>query len=238
MGYKEIRRESKMAVLVDQYVSARHGAPGRKRAPKRNPTKEDVKRVNAWQKRRKCLWRMQLYFVPGDYYLTLTYKKDKRPADMAGAKKDFKTFREKLRKEYKKRSVDFRWIRNIEIGKRKACHIHVVMNRIEGIDLLIRKAWTKGRVDFQIMYEDGAFKDLAAYITKSPFTDKSLSETDFQCSRNLPLPEPKKKDIDGWSIHRKIRVPEGWELDCSSVIEGINPITGYEYRSFMLIRCG
>lgn len=238
MGYREVRRESKRAILVDQYMTARYGAPGQKRGKKKKATPEDMKRVNAWQKRRKALWRLQLYFEEGDYYITLTYRKEERPTDMAEAKKDFKTFLEKLRKQYKKMGVIFRWIRNIEIGKRKACHIHMIVKRAEGIDRIIRKLWKKGKVDFQVMYEDGAFKDLAAYITKSQLTDNSLSETDYQASRNMPLPEPQIKEIKGWSITRKIVVPNGWALDADSVVEGINPLTGYQYRSYMLIRCG
>lgn len=238
MGYREVRRESKRAILIDQYVTAKYGAPGKRRSKRSKATPEDMKRVNAWQKRRKCLWRLQLYFDPGDYYITLTYRKDERPADMAAAKKDFKQFLEKLRRSYKKMKIDFRWIRNIEIGKRKACHVHMILKRMEGLDLIIRKLWTKGKVDFQLLYEDGAFKDLAAYITKSEITDKTLSETDYQASRNMPLPEPKVKEIRGWTITRKISVPQGWSLDADSVMEGINPLTGYKYRSYMLIRCG
>lgn len=236
MGYREVRRESKKAILIDQYMSFKYGAPGQKRNRRRKPTPEEVKKVNQYNKRRKILWRMQTYFEENDYFVTLTYKKEKRPEDMQQAKKDFRKLIDRLRREYKKQGVELRWMRNIEIGTRKACHIHMIIKRIDGIDKLIRKIWNHGGVNFQLMYDDGAFRRLADYIAKSPINDKSLSETDFQSSRNMPLPDPKVKDIKGWSISRKIRVPEGWELDGDSVREGINPVTGYPYRSYMLIR--
>lgn len=236
MGYREVRRESKNAILIDQYVMFKYGAPGQKRTKRRKPTPDEVKKVNQYTKRRKILWRLQTYFEENDYFITLTYKRDKRPEGMEQAKKDFRKLIDKLRKEFKKAGTELRWMRNIEIGTRKACHIHLVIKRIEGLDKLIRKNWNHGGVNFQLMYEDGQFRKLADYIAKSPINDKSLMETDFNCSRNMPLPEPKVKEIKGWSITRKIRVPVGWYLDGDSVREGVNPVTGHPYRSYMLIR--
>ncbi|MBQ0113852.1 MAG: hypothetical protein KBT03_12040 [Bacteroidales bacterium] len=236
MGYREVRRESKKAVLIDQYMMFKYGSPGQKRNKRRKPTPEEVKKNNQYNKKRKILWKLQTYFEEDDYFVTLTYKRDQRPEDMEGAKKDFKRFLDKVRKEFKKAGVELRWMRNIEIGTKKACHIHLIIKRLDGLDKLIRKNWKHGGVNFQLMYEDGSFRRLADYIAKSPINDKSLSETDFQCSRNMPLPEPKVKEIKGWSITRKIRVPEGWQLDGESVREGVNPVTGYPYRSYMLVR--
>lgn len=238
MGYKEVRRASKNAILVDQYMSARYGGPGKRRAKKRKPTPEEMKKINMYTKIRKVLWRIQLYFEEGDLYLTLTYKRENRPKDMKEAKEHFKKFREKLRKEYKKRGIEFRWIRNIEVGSRGAWHIHMILKRFDGIEPMIAKLWKMGKVDYQIMTEEGGFRKLAAYITKTPDTDSRLRESDFDCSRNMTLPEPEVKHIKSWSIHRKIRVPKGWYLDPDSLREGINPITGYDYRSYMLLREG
>lgn len=236
MGYRETRRVSKKAILVDQHMSFKYGAPGEKRAKKKKATPEEVKKVNLYNKRRRILWKLQTYFEENDYFVTLTYKKAERPEDIEGAKKDFRKLINKLRKHFKKAEVKLRWMRNIEIGKKKACHIHLIIKRIDGIDKLIRKYWTHGGVNFQLMYEEGAFRRLADYVAKSPINDHSLSMADFNCSRNMPLPDPEVKEIKGWKITRKIRVPVGWYLDQDSVREGINPVTGYPYRSYMLIK--
>lgn len=234
-GYREIVMESDNARIVQQYYYGGQGAPGEKRKKKRRPTPEEMRFVNACTKKRKALWRLQLYFDVDDYYVTLTYRPKDRPKDMEGAKETFKAFREKLRKEYKKRGLPFKWIANIERGVRKACHIHLILNRFDGLDRLIGKLWKLGRKDIQLMYEEGGFRDLAAYITKSPVTDSSLSETYYSHSRNLPLPAPKVKEISGWSIKRKIRIPEGWYLDGDSLEEGETK-AGFAYRSYVLLR--
>ena len=88
----------------------------------------------------------------------------------------------------------------------------------------------------QLTYEKGEFKDLAAYLTKTPETDKRLRETSYSTSRNLPLPEPKKKTYVRWKTWNKIRIPKGYYLDEESVHEGNNPFTGYPYREYTLLK--
>ena len=234
-GYREVVMESPNARIVQQYYYGGQGAPGEKRRKKRKPTPEEMRFINACTKRRKALWRLQLYFDVNDYYVTLTFRPAVRPKNMEEAKETFKVFREKLRKEYRKRKIPFRWICNIEIGTRKACHIHLILNRFEGLDKVVSSLWEYGRKDIQLMYEEGGFRDLAAYITKSPVTDKRLAETYYSHSRNLPLPDPEVKQISGWSIKRKIRVPDGWYLDPDSLEEGETK-TGFAYRNYVLLR--
>ena len=115
-------------------------------------------------------------------------------------------------------------------------HVHLVINRIPDTDLILRKAWKKGKIICQLTYEKGEFKDLAAYLTKTPETDKRLRETSYSTSRNLPLPEPKKKTYVRWKTWNKIRIPKGYYLDEESVHEGNNPFTGYPYREYTLLK--
>ncbi len=235
MAYIEKRYTFAHAVEVEQYHTARYGAPGQERQPKRKPTPEQIERQNQRNKEKKCRRKLRTYFDVNDYFVTLTYAREARPPNMDQAKKDFAKFTRKLRAEYKKRGQELRWIRNIEVGTRGAWHVHLVVNRIPDADVLIRKAWPHGRVTHQLLYERGEFRELAAYITKTPKTDSRMSAADYSTSRNMPLPEPKKSLIQ-WRTWKKIRVPEGYYLDKASLIEGINPVTGHPYRSYTLLR--
>lgn len=223
------------AIEVEEYHTARYGAPGQKRQPKIKPSPEQIERQNQKIKEKKCRRKLRAYFDVNDYFVTLTYKKDARPPDMDQAKRDFGRFIRKLRAEYKKRGKEMRWIRNIEVGTKGAWHVHLVVNRIPDTDLLIRRAWPHGRVTHQLLYEKGEFRELAAYITKSPRTDSRLRESSYSCSRNMPVPEPEKKLIR-WKTWRSIRIPEGYYLEKASLHEGINPVTGYPHRSYTLIK--
>ena len=71
-----------------EYLDGRYGAPGEKRAKKKKATPEEVEQVNQWTRERKARHRLRMYFKVNDYFFTLTYPKEERPADMKQAVKD------------------------------------------------------------------------------------------------------------------------------------------------------
>ena len=236
--YKRVIREFPRVRHVMEYHTARFGAPGQKRAPKQRLTPEQMMIKNQRNKERKCLWRLWNNFAENDYFVTFTYAKEARPPDMAAAQKHWKDATGIMRKEFRKRGHELKWIRNIEVGTRGAWHMHAVINRIPDADLIIKRAWPHGRVHYQLMYEKGSFRELAAYLTKSPRTDPRLRESNYSTSRNLPIPEPKEKVMSGRTFGKaeKLRVPKGYYLEKESYYEGTNPKTGYRYREYALIR--
>ena len=237
MAYKKKIYRFKNAIEVEEYHTGRYGAPGQKRQKREKPTPEQVERINQRNKEKTCRRRLRAHFDVNDYFTDLTYAKNARPPDMDTAKKHFRDFIRIIRKEYRKRGEDLKWIRNIEVGRRDAWHIHIVVNRIADTDIILRKAWRHGRVVNELLYEKGEFKDLAAYITKTPQTDSRLRETSYSTSRNLPIPVPEERIYNRWKTwSAEPRVQKGFYLDRESCHEGINPITGYRYRVYTLLR--
>ena len=90
---------------VKEYHDGRYGARGLPREKKRKPTPEQMAVVNAMNKAETARHRLLEYFGKGDYFLTLTYRVDARPPDMAKAKKDFTNLKSKLRTRYKKEQI-------------------------------------------------------------------------------------------------------------------------------------
>lgn len=238
MAYKKKTWEFRRAIEVMEYHTGRYGAPGQKREKKKKPTKEDMEKVNRYTKERKARHRLRTYFYKNDYFSCLTYKVEERPPDMKAAKRDWSNALDIIRREYKKRGEQLFWMRNIEVGTKGAWHIHLIINRIPDTDVILKKAWTKGKVVNQLLYEQGEYKELAAYITKTPKTDNRLKETAFDASRNMPLPEPKEKIYLHWKTWNKIKIPEGYYLDPESIHEGENPKNGYPYRTYTLLKLG
>lgn len=226
----------KNAIEREQYYTARYGAPGQKRQKKQKPTPEQMEKINQYIRERTARRKLREHFRENDYFADLTYRKDKRPLDMGVAKSHFKAFIRKLRKEYRKRGHELKWIRNIEVGTRGAWHIHLVVNRIPDTDVLLAGLWEYGGVHCQLLYTQGEFRKLAAYITKTPKTDSRLKESSYSTSKNLPLKDPEVRTATKRKTWGKIRVPAGWYLDPDSVREGINPVTGYPYRHYTLLR--
>ena len=141
---------------------------------------------------------MREHFQENDYFSDLTYRRDDRPVDMEMAKEHFRKFIREVRREYRKRGCELKWMRNIEVGTKNGWHIHLIINRIPDTDIILKEAWPHGKVINDLMYEKGSFAELASYITKTP-------------------------------------IPKGYYLDKSSLQEGINPYTGYRYRSYSLL---
>ena len=238
MAYDRYEYDLGNAVEVEERHSFRHPSPGQPRAKSNKPTPEEMKKVNQRTKEKKCRRRMRKYFKENDLFVTLTYRKEERPASMEEAKKHFRDFLGRIRRAYKKNGIQMFWIRNIEVGSKGAWHIHLCINRIPGVDtgLLLAGKWPYGYVDTKYIRAYREFHDLATYMTKSPETETRLVETSYGCSRNMPLPSPKKTVMSGSTWRNGPMKKKGYELDKESYYEGINPVTGYPYRYYTLLR--
>lgn len=230
----------------EEYHDGQYGSPGKKRQKKKEKTSDQQKRVNQFNKEKRCRWRLLQYFRPGDIFATWTYEVKNRPPDMETAKKDFKKAMGKVRKEFRKRGYEVFWIRNIERGTKGAWHIHLVINEIGDTAGIIQKAWKKGGTwSIEIKnskFYDEDFTKLAAYMTKSEHVQEfkadgtpakpRIKESSYFTSRNMPLPEPRTCKITKWSKEPKPR--KGYYI--ARIHEGINPATGFKYRRYTMIR--
>lgn len=250
MSFKQKKWRSKNAIEIVEYHTARYGAPGQKRNEKKKPTPEEMQKINQYTRERTARLKLRQWFEVNDYFTDLTYRRDTRPPDMDTAKKHFKIFIGKVRKEYRKRGVTLRWMRNIEVGTKNAWHIHLIINRIPETDVILAEAWEHGRVINQLMYAVGEFRKLANYITKTPRTDKRLRESSYSASRNMPIKKPEEKIFFHWKTFGRfedpkdrdpvdkdyhVRIPKGFYLDKESYHEGENP-WGYPCRTYTLLR--
>lgn len=225
------------AIEVIEYYTATHRPPGEKRAARCKPTPEQVAMANLRHREDMCRRKLRANFKGDDLYLTLTFRKDGRPADMEEAKAAFRKWTARLRRIYKNAGAELKWIRNIELGTRGAWHIHVVINRIDNAELAAAKAWEHGHVNIRHCYEEGEFRKLAAYLTKCPQTDNSLKESHYWTSRGLPVPDPDVKVIR-YRAFAKPRPPKGWILEEGSFWEGVNEVTGLPCRKYAFLRIG
>lgn len=233
-------------LAVDEYHDGRYGSPGMPRQKKKKPTKEEMRRVNEANKTRRCQHRLLEYFTAGDYFATLTYRVDARPPDMKTAKAHWNKFIRMVRREYRKRGAHLFWIRNIEQGTKGAWHIHLVISRIPETADILDEAWPYGGIYLtqikKSKYYSEDFAELASYITKSEHSREKkadgtpaaprIREASYGTSRNMPLPEPKKEKLARWPKEAKPK--KGYYI--ARIHEGINPVTGYKYRRYTMIR--
>ena len=234
-----IRRKYRMrnSIEVCEFNSAKVPGVNRIRRPKEKPTCERIKKNNQRRKQREAARMVEQHFNEDDLVLTLTFRIKDRPVDMEAAKQTFKDFANYMRKEYRKRYYELFWMRNIERGPKNAWHIHVIVNRIEGAEFMIKDYWRKfGGVYFQYLQDKrDEGEDIGEYIAKSPITCDRVAETSWSHSRNIKKVEGEDTIISGHAMTDKPRVPKGWYLDKESCYEGTNA-DGYPYRTYTIRR--
>ena len=231
-----------------EFHDGNFGAPGMKRQKKTKPTPEQKKKWNRMEKVRRCKRQLIQYFDPGDLFVTWTYSKENRPPDMKQALKDFQKAIRKVKREYQKQGQELRWIRNIEKGTRGAWHVHIVVNEIGDSAAIMERAWEHGTMNISKIRKNPEvgedFNKLASYLTKDEQTrDKKkdgteaeprIRESNYSTSRNMPIPEAKKKPLKRWREDPFVK--KGYYL--AENYDGINPINGFRYRRYTLIRLG
>ena len=235
-----LRRKYRMAnsIEVIEFNSSKCPGKSKPRRKKKNPTPEAVAKNNQKRKQRECSRMVEHYFNEDDGALTLTWAKEKRPKTMKEALAVFGKFVRWLKREYAKRYYELFWIRNIEVGPRGAWHVHMIVNRIEGMEFLINDWWTNncGGVFLQYLRNwRHQGKDIGEYISKSARTTAEVVDSSWGHSRNVKKVEPEETKISGHRMTDRPRVPKGWYLDKNSEYSG-ETIDGYPFRTYTLRR--
>lgn len=138
----KLRKER--VLIVQEYHDGKYGAKGLPRKKKKKATKEDILKVNRWNKTKRCQMRLLEYFEKDDLLVTWTYKVENRPATMKEAIKHFGDAMRKVRREIRKRGYENFYIRNIERGTKGAWHIHFVVKEVGDTASIVQNAWDKG----------------------------------------------------------------------------------------------
>lgn len=232
----ELRK--KEIIEVEEYHDGNYGSPGMKRVKRKRPTEEQMKKVNHENKMKRCRHRLNEYFDTGDIFATWTYEKENRPKNLKEVKKDFQKAIRVVKNEFKKRGESIvYWIKNIEKGRDGAWHIHLVIREIGDTISIITKSWISGRTWFTKIrnskFYDEDFTKLAYYMTKDEYTSE-IKEASYSTSRNMPLPEPKIDKLKRWKEDPKPK--KGYYI--YRKYEGINPVTGFMYRRYTMIKLG
>lgn len=233
------------SIEVEEKHTGKYGARGQKRGDRKKPTKEDIKRQNQWKRERDLRRIIKWNFQKMDYWMTITYRKGERPSWMQMLK-DIQQLLRTVRRKYQKCQKELRYIYRLGIGKRGGPHIHILVNRFSseetGTDVIFSECWKKGHINFKTLYEFGGYADLAEYIAK-PLEEWEPEELKrYHPSRNLIRKEPEEKTINRRSLVDKNgqgiypKAPKGYYVDPDSVRMGKNPVTGFFYRHYTLVK--
>lgn len=225
-------------IEVEKVHSSRYGSRGMKYAPKKKATAEEMQLVNERNRIKKLYRKIAANFDFGDYHMQLTYRPSDRPSAEA-ARECLKDFLKQMRREFKKRGQELKYIVTTEY-QTTAIHHHLVINEIGETAKLAAKCWKYGKVFFSVVYENGEVMNLAAYLikeTQNSFRDpENPSKLSYSCSRNLINPKEKVEVVkaDTWM---EIPVPPaGYWIRKDSIVSGFSKITGYPYQYYTCVK--
>lgn len=228
-------------IQIENHYPGNYGAPGMPRQKKRNRTPEDIERQNRTNRAKKIQRLILANFDEGDWHLILKYRPGSRPEKYEDAQKNLKKFLQDMRKAYKKAGYEFQYIAVTERGKKgNALHHHLVIKDISTNNLntiqTVKKLWP-GYQAFMELYEDGEYEKLAEYIVKQETKEEQEEgKSSYSRSRNLITPKPRKKKLYRKRWPEEPKPKKGYEIIRSSIVNGINPVTGYPYQHYSMRR--
>lgn len=191
---------------------------------------EEVNRRNSVTSLRRLI---VCNFSPGDLHIQLKYirKKGTPYRSEEEMRKDIAAFHRKMRAQYRKAGLEYKYIHVMEIGIRGARHHHLI---VPYIDIrLIQKHWNFARVTFTPL-DGGDYKKLAAYLVKQTdelFRQKKLMRQRYNCSKGLIRPIVKKVKITRAATFKRLqKVPKGYILVRDSEVMGVDHYGHVFYR--------
>lgn len=238
----------------EYHYAGKFGLRGEKRSKRRKPTPEEMRRVNQRNKERRLWHVITANFYPNDVWVTLKYPAGTRK-NHEEVQKDWEKFLRRLRKDYRKRGEELKFVARIEVGKQGGAHIHMLLNRIAWVELLIQKDWVCDLVHIAPCYAENDMRRLAEYLAKPLPQEEETKEgsqlsfleeeerqeyAKYTSSRNLVRPEPEVKRYSRRSVRKLIeqgpKAREGFYIDKTSIRKGVNQYTGYSYLYYTEIR--
>lgn len=226
---------------VEEKHNGNYGAPGQGRKRKRNPTPEDIERQNQWRRERDLRHLIKWNFKKTDYWVTLTYRKGERPTWEQMAR-DVQDAIRKMRNRYKKKGQELKYIYRLGIGKKGGPHVHILVNQIPGTVSILQDSWSHGHINIRPMDDQEDCQALSEYIAKPLEEYEPPKLKRYHPSRNLVRKEPEKKEIHQRTVvdkkgkMNKIIPPKGYYVNKASVRFGRNPVTGFFYRHYTLVK--
>lgn len=234
-----IERRWIMPGVIDvQKVMPRRQIPKGKRAPRQNPTPEEVARYND----KLALWRLARIlngnYALGDEHCVCTYRKEDRPATMEEAKRRMKKYLDDLRRFFKARGLELKYIHVPAVSKRGTPHHHLVVNTgdLSREDRrAMRALWPWGRCRGIELYTDD-LSPLAEYLLDQGKNGQPVPGKRWTTSRNVKEPQPKEREVEAQWWQDIPRPVKGYVIDPASVEAGENPVTGQPYLFYRMIK--
>lgn len=207
------------------------------RGPNKNPTPDDVKKVNERNAITRLRRLINTNFGFRDIHLVLTYKRENRPQTQQDAKKDLDKFMRRLRTYFQKRNMVLKYIAVTEY-KNKAIHHHLIISSMDTRDLI--DLWPHGQPRPTYLDNTGQYGQLASYLIKE--TSKTFNSEDsihgkrWCASKNLQQPKIIRRIISAKSWKKEPKAKKGYYIEKNSIRTGTHELTGFHFQFYRMIK--
>lgn len=246
MYRRQVIRAGRTVEIVETYPTQFGDGLTRAKRDKVGPgTREAVQNYNHELTKRKLTRYVNANFEFDDIWATFTYERETRPATKQESKKQFAAFCVKLRREYAKHGVEFKYIKCTALGSRGALHHHIIIPK--GVPTsVITKLWRKhigaserSRAPYYVpLYPDGEYSGLSAYIadqTENDICEKGEKKWIGSYNLKKPIYDP-PEDIEEIKWQEPPEAWEGYCIDTNSIRAGTNEITGRPYLFYRMVK--
>ena len=218
-------------IFIQNYSPRSYGAPAKHRIRRMRDTPKAMEKYNNHKRAEKLQMLMILNFDKG-YHVTLDYPKDHRPQTYEEAEQNLRKALYKVSRRLKRQQIRFKYIAVTERGKRAAAlHHHVIIENDQRVLEELMAVWGN-HIKMSRMYEEGAYKNLAEYIIKvETKEEQTKGKAKYHRSRNLKEPTVRVSFMPG-PIKDDPEIPEGYQLEEGSFINGYNDVLGIRYQSY------
>lgn len=203
-----------------------------KRAKKKNPTREEVKRYNKRMRAEKLQMAIIMNFTEG-YFVTLRYSEGSHPNDYQTADTNLTKFLRCIKRECQRKAQVFRYIAITERGHEHGhLHHHVLVENMETANMM-RRSWSNGEVNHKKIYgADNAYMELSEYMLKDATKEERIKGSSYHISRNLRQPTT-KREIHTGTLDEEPTPDTGYEVLRESIRNGIYEPLGIKYQSYI-----
>ncbi len=216
-------------IFIYKCFSSRYGKKV-PRGKKCGTTPPKQKEVNRRIQADKKMWVFLENFQKGDYWITLTYRREERPNDLETASSDIEKLLHKLARKLKAKGTRLEYMRLTERGELGGVHHHLIIKNNFDIGLL-NGLWDKGKIEIDRVYSENPIK-LAEYFAKGR---KAGSEKKYSQSRKLIIPVPKVEVMTASKWRKEVKPPKGYEI-YGEPFNGYHDTIGYEYQRVIMRR--
>lgn len=216
-----------------KYFSARYGKKSTK-AERKAGTEPKQKRMNENNASDKLTWLINGNFGNGDYHIVLTYSRDNKPTPEDAAR-ILSAYLRKLRKEYRKKGVELKYIAVTEYEKHRIHH-HIIINKFDTD--IISSLWSKGKAHFTTLDSSGDYSKLASYLVKETnrtYQEGTVSSKRWNSSRNLKQPKITKEIVKADSWTKAPKPIKGYYILTDSIVEDVDGF-GFPYQRYTMVK--